>query len=391
MRIAIFTDTFPPEINGVATSCNTLVNTLKDHGHDVLVVTTNPFSKKITFDDGICRIPGIEIKSLYGYVLAKNHNSRAYKIIKWFKPQVIHIHTEYGIGQFGKKCANRFKIPFVYTYHTMWEDYAYYITKGAFDRVARSLVRGYIKSLIQKSDAFITPSNKTKDYMRRIGIDKYANVIPTGISFEKFFPENLNQDNVNAIREKFKIGSDRFTLLSLGRVAKEKSIDFCVNGYKRFLQKHPEIPSQMVIVGDGPYLSELKEYVDRIGLSKQVIFTGACSPEEVQNYYALGDAFASASLSETQGLTYLEAMAAKKYVLARFDHNLLDVISEGKTGFFFESEEEFSEKLYKVYQLHKNHNDDVIKAAIKNIDSYSIETFYKRIIGVYENVLKKYW
>ncbi len=391
MRIAIFTDTFPPEINGVATSCKTLETTLREHGHDVIVVTTNPFSKRVSYEDGIVRIPGLEIKSLYGYILARGNNRQAYRILRAFKPDIIHINTEYGIGLFGRKCARKFHVPFVYTYHTMWEDYAYYITKGAFDRLARSLVRGYIKSMIDKSDAFITPSNKTKDYMRRIGIDKYANVIPTGISFDKFFPENLNDNDVAKVRDKFDIGSDKFTLLSLGRVAKEKSIDFCVNGYKRFLEKYPNIPSQLVIVGDGPYLAELKEYVERSGVGDHTIFTGACAPEEVQNYYAVGDVFASASLSETQGLTYMEAMAAGKYVLARFDHNLLDVISEGKTGFFFESEEEFSEKLHEAYLLKQENKTEMLDQAIKNIDSYSIETFYKRIIGVYKNVLKKYW
>lgn len=391
MKIALFTDTYLPQINGVATSCYTLAKTLQDHGHSVLVVTTNPFSKDVTYDRGIIRIPGIEMKSLYGYIMSGVYNAKAFKYIKDFGPDVIHFQTEFGIGIFANKCAKKLHVPTVYTYHTMWEEYAYYITKGAFDRAARGFVRQALRNYISNVDAFVTPSEKTKDYIRRIGIDTYVNVIPTGIDFKKFYPENISLDEVKAIKDKFGIKDNVFTVLSLGRVAKEKSIDFVMEGYKAFLKKYKDIESQLVIVGDGPAREDLIVLSKTMGIDENTIFTGYVSSEEVQKYYAVGNAFASASLSETQGLTYMEAMAAHKYVLARYDHNLLDVINEGKTGYFFETPEEFADKLKVVYDKWKNNDSTMLVDAIKSIDNYSIDTFYERIIEVYNRVIKKHW
>lgn len=391
MRVALFTDTYPPEINGVATSSQTLANALIQNGNQVLVVTTNSEGNTMTYKDGIIRIPGAELKKMYGYRLAGFYNKEAMKIVRKFNPEVVHCQTEFGIGWFSRIVARRLDIPLVYTYHTMYEDYTYYITKGHLERIAKSFMRNYVRMLISHATCFITPSSKTKDYMRRIGIDKYANVIPTGVDFNKFFPENIDKNVVLEIKKKHGIDPNKFTLLSLGRIAQEKSIDFCIRGFAQFLKDHPEAKAQMVIVGTGPAVEELKELAKKLGHEKDVIFTGPCPPSEVQNYYALGNAFASASLSETQGLTYMEAMAAHLYVLARFDHNLLDVISNGNTGYFFENEEEFSKKLMLVYEMYQKKDTKMLEDAITSIDNYSLNTFYNRILEVYRRAIKEYW
>ncbi len=391
MKIALFTDTYFPDINGVATSCKSLRDILIKHGHQVLVICTNPYSNKLLFEDNVIRLSGVKLKRLYNYRLAGFFNSKAMKIIRKFDPDLVHIQTEAGVGIFGRIVAKNLQIPIVYTYHTMYEDYTYYVTKGYLDRFAKGIVRTLFRGIINNSDEFVTPSSKTKDYMRQIGIDVFANVIPTGVDFEKFFPKNIPNNNKIDIRKKFGINSSTFTLLSLGRIAKEKSIDFSIKCYARFLCDHKDIDSKMVIVGKGPYEDNLKQYVKELGISNNVVFVGSCLPSEVQNYYQLGDAFVSASLSETQGLTYMEAMAAHLYVMARYDHNLLDVIQDGVSGYFFENEEEFSNKLFKVYKLNKANDKTMLENAIKGIDQYSIETFYNKIIKAYKHVLKSRW
>lgn len=391
MKIAIFTDTYPPEINGVATSCKSLHDILAEHGNDVMVVTTNPFSNKVTCIDNIVRIPGRELKKIYGYRMANIYSRAAMKYIRKFNPDIVHIQTEFGIGLFARFVIRNLDCASIYTYHTMYEDYTYYVTKGHFDRIGKHLMRSYAKSMISYCDGFITPSTKTKDYMRRIGIDIYANVIPTGVDFSKFNYKNLDKKKVKALKEKYNLDIDTFTLLSLGRIAKEKSVDFSIKCYARFLKDHPEIKSKMVIVGKGPAVDELMNLVQELNISDKVIFAGACLPSEVQYYYTLGNAFVSASLSETQGLTYMEAMASHLYVLARYDHNLLDVIQEGKTGYFFENEEEFSDKLFKVYQMYKSKDTAMLTDALSSIDHYSIETFYSRVMEAYNHVIKQRW
>ena len=391
MRIALFTDTYPPEINGVATSCKSLRDVLVSHGHEVMVVTTNPFSNKVTMEENIVRIPGPELKKLYGYRMAGIYSNKAMKYIYKFSPDIVHIQTDFGVAVFGRFVASKLKCPSIYTYHTMYEDYTYYVTKGHFDRVGKHLVRSFSKSIIEGCDGFITPSMKTKDYMRRIGVDSYANVIPTGIDFSKFNEENLDKDKVLELKKKFDIHDDEFILLSLGRIAQEKSIDFSIDCFAYFVKNNPNIKTKMIIVGKGPGEDTLKEQVKNLNMEDKIKFLGPCQPSEVQYYYALGNAFISASLTETQGLTYMEAMAAHLYVLARYDHNLLDVIQEGKTGFFFENKEEFSDKFMKAYKLYVSKDKKMLDLALKSIDNYSIETFYNRIIEAYKHVIKQCW
>ena len=102
MNIALFSDTYLPEINGVATSTDNLATTLRAHGHKVLVVTTNPFSNEVSFEEGIIRIPGIQMKMYYGYRFARFYNEAAAKRIERFHPDVIHVQTDFSIGFFGK-------------------------------------------------------------------------------------------------------------------------------------------------------------------------------------------------------------------------------------------------------------------------------------------------
>ena len=391
MRVALFTDTFPPEINGVAISTKSLRDVFIKNGHKVLVVTTNPFSNKVTFEDNIIRIPGIELKKIYGYRFAGLYSKKAMKIIRQFRPEIIHIQTDFSIGIFARMVANKLKTPTIYTYHTMYEDYTYYITKGHFDRLSKSIIRSYSKTMILSSDEFITPSEKTKDYMRRIGVDSYINVIPTGIDFSRFNKANLDAGKIKELKEKFNIIDDEFILLSVGRIAKEKSIDFSMKCFAHFVDKHPEVKAKMLIVGKGPDEQYLKDLAKKLNKEDKFVFTGPSLPSEVQYYYALGDAFVSASLTETQGLTYMEAMAANLYTLARYDHNLLDVITDNVTGYFFENEEEFSEKLYQAYQMHKKNDNTMLEEALKSIGNYSIETFYQRILGAYKHAIKKCW
>ena len=391
MRIALFTDTYVPEINGVAMSCKSLRDVLISHGHEVLVVTTNPFGDTFMMEDNTYRVPGTELKKIYGYRLANIFNRNTMDVMRKFEPDIIHIQTEYSVGILGVMAAKSLNVPMVYTYHTMIEDYTYYLFKGHFDRIAKHVVRSYYKQFANWSNEFITPSSKTKDYMRSIGFDGYVNIIPTGIDFSRFNPDNIPPNTKRSLREKFGIGPRTFTLLSLGRIAKEKSIDFSMKCFARFVKDHPDIDIKMVVVGKGPAEDELKEFAKEIGIGDKVVFAGPCDPKDVHLYYSLGDAFVSSSMSETQGLTYMEAIAARLYVMARYDHNLIDVIKDGVTGNFFETEEEFSEKFMKVYEMFRMGNTKMLDDAIKGINQYSIDTFYNSIMKAYKHVLKVHW
>jgi len=389
MNIALFSDTFPPEINGVATSTFNLFNVLRKNGHNVYAISTNPFSNKVEFKDNVLRVPGIELKRLYGYRMAGFFNSAAMRIIRDMKLDVIHIQTEAGVGIFGKIAARTLHVPTVYTYHTMYEDYTYYATKGHFDRLARGIVRWYSRFVAEQCTEFISPSIKTKDAMRSYGVDRYINVIPTGIDFSKFKEEAQDWNAINEYKKAH--GLDQvFTIISLGRVAKEKSLDICLRGYAEFL-KTAKYETKFVVVGDGPARPDLERLVDEMNIRKHVLFLGAVPSEKVPFFYHLGDVFVSASVTETQGLTFMEAMASHRIVLSRFDENLSGVIKNNITGFFFTSENDFGEKLHHIHAMTEEEKTKLLKAAMETVDVYSIEHFYENIMEVYHRAIRQSW
>ena len=391
MNIAIFTDTYPPEINGVATSSANLRATLLEHGHNVLVVTTNVFGKEIVYEDGVLRIPGVEMKQLYGYRLTRFYSPKAMRYVVEFAPDIVHIQTGLGVGTFGQVVAYRCHIGSIYTFHTMYEDYTYYVTKGHFERFARHSVREYFRRRTSLYDELIAPSDKIKDYLRSIGIDSTVTIMPTGIDFSRFDPSKEDKKKTEELRKKFGIKPTDTVILSLGRIAHEKSIDVLLKGYAAYLKKGEDRPTKFVITGLGPAVDSLKELSRDLGIADHVVFTGPCKPDETQDYYRLGQFFASASLTETQGLTFMEAMAARLIVFARYDDNLVGTIKDGETGFFFFNEQDFEAKLRSTLNIDPKERKRIEENALEVIDVYSLERFYKNAMEVYNRVRKRKW
>ncbi len=390
MNIGIFTDTYPPEINGVATSCEMLKKTLEAHGHSVFIVTTNPFSNKMEVHDKLLRIPGLLLKKLYNYRLAWIFHPRATRIIKSWNLDIIHVQTEGGVGLYGRLLPRTLKAPLIYTYHTMYVDYTYYVTKGIMDQSIKSIVKKISKVLCESCDEFTTPSEKTKDELRSYGVERYINVVPNGIDLEKFERNEINEERIKKYRKEHNLENVKI-LLSLGRVAKEKSIDVLLKGYALFLAKKPNIKTKLMVVGDGPDKANLEKLAHDLNICNDVIFVGKVPYDDVPFFYQLADLYLSASTSETQGLTFIESIASKTLVLCRFDQNLVDIIKDNVTGFYFSSEESFATKVEKILQMEKEKIEEIKNVAYKINKKYSLESFYENMMEVYKRARRKKW
>ena len=391
MKIAIFSDTYPPFINGVSTSTFNLVQVLKQHGHDVVVVTPRSTNGKLEYIDGIIWVPGLELKNLYGYRLTALYSRKVIQLLKEFGVEIIHNQTDVGVGQFARLAARQLGVPLVYTYHTAYEDYTYYFVRGLMDRIGKKAMRGYAKTIAKECTEFITPSLKTKEYMRLIGSDIYVNVVPTGIDFSLFADDKVDLEKQKEFKKAHGIGENTRVFLLLGRVAKEKSMDYSIRGFAMYLQKHPDADVKLLVVGDGPHRNELELLVCELNIKDKVDFIGKVPASEVPFYYHLADIYTSASITETQGLTFMEAMASGAIVLARFDSNLSGTIIDGQTGFFFTDENSFVEKAEKIFSLNEEGKKYIIDKAYEIVDMYSIDKFYENILEVYNRAIKKFW
>ena len=170
MRIGLFTDTYPPFINGVSTSVLMLKQGLEKLGHEVYVVTVNDESFSYKEEDGILKIPSFPI-GLMNFRQTGIYPIKAFNIIKKWKLDIIHSHTEFSIGTFARLISKQLNIPLVHTYHTMYEEYIYYITKGYFNSASKKLVEYLTLFLCDKTiDELIVPTEKTKELFNKLGI-----------------------------------------------------------------------------------------------------------------------------------------------------------------------------------------------------------------------------
>ena len=389
MRIAIFSDTYTPDINGVATSTKILKDELINHGHEVLVVTSELPSDSDYDDDpndNILRVPGLEIQALYGYRACNIYSFKGMKEIKSMNIEVIHVQTEFGIGIFGRIVGEALNIPVVYTYHTMWADYSHYvnpINSTAIDGLIKKAITRISKFYGDKSAELIVPSIKTKEALEKYGLHKNMHIIPTGLELDKFDPKNKDDKLINQIKEKYGI-KDQFIVTFLGRIAKEKSIDVLIDAMKEIVKENDNI--LCLIVGGGPYLDELKELVKDDQIEKYIIFTGPKLSQEVPSYYHLSNVFVSASVTETQGLTYIEAMASGIPAVARYDQNLENVIIDGVNGYFFK---ETNELVSILLNMMNSDCSKMAREAYLHAMKFSSEVFYEKVIDVYKLAIKQ--
>jgi len=389
LTIGLFSDTFPPDVNGVSVSVDTLRKQLKKMGHTVYVITASldtVIVGGVEFSDGILRIPAVKIKQLYGYRLSRPVSLQALEYIKNMNLDVIHINTEFTIRLLAKTASSMYNIPLVYTCHTMYEDYTHYITKGYFEKESKKLVELYTKHLYDSECEIIVPSQKTFDILKGYGIKKQMHIIPTGIDTERLNPKNSNKEEIEQIIDKYGL-RNKFRIVYVGRLAQEKSLDTIIQFMPKICTEFPD--TVLVISGYGPSEDELKELVQNKELDDKVIFTGKQNPEKIQSYYAIGDVFATASTSETQGLTYIEAMAAGLPVIAKYDECLKSILISGKSGFYFDSENDFVNAVRTYRNLSDDEKNQMKKNAVDIASMFSTEAFGNNVIKAYFRAIKK--
>ncbi len=383
MRIGIFTDSYPPYVNGVSTSILMLERALEKKGHQVFIVTVNPedLTYKYQNENKIIRIPGIPI-GIYDYRLTGVYPLRAIKKISAWNLDVIHSHTEFGVGTFARLIASEFNIPLVHTYHTMYEDYIESITKGYFDKSSKKLVEYFTKFYCDKTcSELIVPTKKTYDlFKEKYKYDRDIYIVPTGIEVERFYREQFKPAELSKIREKYKIKKDDFVILYVGRLGKEKNIECIINVLAKLTKERNKV--KLVLVGDGPDADDIKKQARDLGLEDHVVFTGKIPYDETPKYFNIADTFMTASHFETQGLTVMEAIAASLPSVCINDESFTTTIVNGLNGYIFNTEEECVE-IFKTIIDDKKLLKKLMRGARTSAEMHSSKYFAEQVLDVY--------
>lgn len=387
MNIGLFSETYYPEINGVATSVYMLKTELEKRGHNVYVfTTTTPGSPD--YEHNVFRVPSLPCIFITERRVGLFYEPRLASTIKKLNLDIIHTHTEFSLGVFGRIMAKELKLPVVHTYHTIYEDYTHYITHNykLIDKRAKRLARVYSKFCCNTVQRVIAPTNKTKELLETYSVHQDIEVIPTGIQLDKFSPARLEKKKIEHLKQEYKFSADDRVIVYVGRISREKNIEEILCALPEYVLKRPNV--KFLVVGGGPYLDTLVQLVSERNISDHVIFAGAKPWDEIGYYYQLGDVFVSASQSETQGLTYIEAMAAGLPVVARKDECLDELVNNGENGYQFETKEELYHALDAIF--YGDDMEEYKKTAMKKAMEYSTTTFADRVEALYENVCSNF-
>lgn len=387
MRIALFTETYLPHINGVVTHVKILRDGLLQQGHEVLVVTADYQTRHHYIKDGILHCPAIKSKRFYGYGVASPFSRRRLKLVQDFHPDIIHIHNEFGIGLSGIFAAKQLHVPLVYTLHTMYDDYLYYVAPRHLLRAAKKVSHDYFRLLGNAATELTGPSPKCQEYFQQIGVKKDVNVIPNAVELDGFSPDRISAENKAAFRRRYQIPDDVMIACFVGRLGHEKSVDVLLDYWARTIT--PEDKIMLCIIGGGPVQEELEQQAKDLGIGSMVVFTGAVPHDQMPPYYASCDVYVTASLSDTNSISMLEGMATGLPVLRRYDalNENVDQVRDGVNGYIFNSPEEMAAELRRIKNLSPEQLSILKASVIESVKRSGAETLANYTYNVYRKAM----
>ena len=392
MKLAMFTDAYYPRINGVTVSVHSYATEL------VCLEYSEEQQKNSLFDEKSSdKISPFKIVRIPSAPFLFSKEDRMMRLDKWyrikramdeFKPDVIHINSEWTIGYFGALYAHHRKVPFVYTFHTMWEDYlANYIVflpSASMKTLGKNVVKFYLK----RADEIIAPTKRIASVVKDYGIEKEVDILPTGIPDGKEDCTAGEQRKMAAkIYRKFPGLKGKKILLFAGRIVKEKNLSFLFDVLEKVQKENPK--TALLFVGSGPYVEELQSLALERGLSDSVVFTGYVPSDELVYFYKIATVFTFPSKTETQGLVTVEAMLAGLPVVAIGILGTADVMQGDHGGFMVKDDaDEFSGKvlsLLKNDKLRKEKSEEALEWAQK----WKISSLTPRLVSCYQKAIDK--
>lgn len=382
MKILLTTDCYAPTVNGVVTSVLTLKQALTEQGHEVRVLTLSNSAHSyqegdVTYIGAVSAgmiYPGVRLRTAPALALLR-------RLARW-RPDVIHSQCEFSTFFMARRLAAATGAPLVHTYHTVYEDYTHYFSPSR--RWGRAAVAAFTRWVVGQTACVIAPTQKVRRLLEGYQVAAPIAVIPTGVDLSRF-SASADDKARQALRCRLGLSEDAVVLTYIGRLAEEKNIDRLL----RYVAGVKDENVRLLLVGDGPHRAALETQVRELGLSDRVRFAGMVPREQVPDYYRTGDLFVSASSSETQGLTYLEALSCGLPALCLRDECLAGVIVDGVNGWQFRDGAQFQLCLRRFLSDPQLRQELGRNAAALAQQEFSAESFGRRAEALYEQVIRE--
>jgi 1,2-diacylglycerol 3-alpha-glucosyltransferase len=304
LRIGFFTECYRPVVNGVVSAIVAMREGLRAAGHEVVCITpTVPSYEDV--ETAIVRLPSCPLPSSSGYRLTLPAATRSIDGRLERPLDVVHAHSQFITGGMALRYARDHAVPLVFTYHTRLDFYAHYVP---FERnLVRRGLAAWTRAYANSANAVVAPTAEVRRYLTALGVTAPIEIVPSPVDLERFASGRRRQD----LRAAMGAGSRETLALCVGRLAREKNLELA---FAVCAAAGPRI--RLALAGEGPLRRRLERLARELGIAERVRFLGPVAPAAMPDYYASADALLFPSVSETQGLVLVEALAAGLRIVA---------------------------------------------------------------------------
>lgn len=317
LRIAIVTETFAPEVNGVAMTLGRIVNGLLQRGHAVQLVRPRQQREDPSVRAGLDQVqsPGIPVPTYGELRFGLPSKGRLEKLWQARRPDIVHVATEGPLGWSAVAAARKLQLPTTSSFHTNFHSYSQHYRLG----LLRAPIEGYLRKLHNRTQTTMVPTRAMLQELKGRGYDKLA-LVSRGVAIELFSPSKRSE----ALRASWGAQPQDTVVLLVGRLAREKNVSLVLSAFRAIQARLPR--ARLVLVGDGPMRRELEAALP------QAHFAGVRTHEDLATHYASADLFLFPSLTETYGNVVPEALASGLALLSYANAAALELVQHQRNG-----------------------------------------------------------
>jgi glycosyltransferase involved in cell wall biosynthesis len=381
MHIAKFTNNYLPVINGVVRSVRSFRDQLTRQGHNVFIFAQEA-ENYVDEDPFIFRYLSMNLPLANDIPTVIPLSPFIDRLLPAFKLDVIHTHHPFLLGQTAAVKAQELNLPLVFTFHTQYREYTHYVPFPAeiVQNFLKDAIDRWMRDYMRRCQHIIIPSESMREILvKQYGLKNNFTVIPTGIDLEAYRTASGEK-----IRKKRNWEND-IVMISVGRLAPEKNWEVLLNAVALVLKDIPNF--RLVLIGDGQDRKNLEVLTKELGIRKRVTFFGALAFSEIPAYMKAANLFGFASITETQGLATLEAMAAGLPIVAVDASGTRDILKNGQQGYLVENNAEALAAGIKKLLSNPERMQKFAEAALKKAQSFSIELLTKKLLTGYEQAI----
>lgn len=328
MRIGMFSDSYTPYISGVVRSIQTLRKGIERAGHEVYVFGPRyPSLQPDEEDERVIRFASVAAPLYPQFRIPVPRQRDVREAVARLGLHLLHSHTPFVMGRVALQVARALDRPLCFTFHTRYDVYLQHYARLAGTVLVPAL-NAYVRRYCNQCQLVIVPTRAIHRRLVELGVHTRVEVLPSGIPVARY--ADVEPAARARVRCQLGIENDAVLLLYAGRLSREKNLPLLLDAFRLVAARVPG--AYLALVGDGPLREDLARQVAAWGLSGRVRFVGAVPPERIPAFYRAADVYAFPSVTETQGLAVIEAMAAGLPVVAVRSEVLEEIVRDGREG-----------------------------------------------------------